>query len=120
MAAEKNLIVGYSPNDFFYVDAIQQGVMPSDKDCEKLKPLDQKWHYKCGPYFLDNKDDCIKKELCINKSKAAYLTSVEHNHTGSDEKYMNNKQSYDNVLLNTINLGIGIIFLVIIIYKNRK
>uniref|UniRef100_A0A6C0JE29 Uncharacterized protein n=1 Tax=viral metagenome TaxID=1070528 RepID=A0A6C0JE29_9ZZZZ len=120
MAAEKNIVVGYSPNDFFYVDAIQQGVMPTDQECRKLKPLDQKWHNLCGSYFIENKDNCIKKELCINKSKAEYLTNIESKHTGSDEKFMNNKQSYDNVLLNTINLGIGILFLVIIIYKNRN
>jgi len=120
MAAATNILVGYSPNDFFYVDAIQQQAMPTDEECTKLDPLNPKWNNLCKSNFISNSADCIKKELCINKSKAEHLTNIETNHTGDDEKYMNTKQSHDNVLLNTINLGIGILFLVIIIYKNKN
>jgi hypothetical protein len=113
-----NVVVGYSPNDFFYMDAINQGVMPSGDDCKTLKPYDQSWDLSCGTWFSDNSGNCIKKELCINKDKAEYLSTVENTHSSSGEKYMNEKMSYDNVLLNTINLGIGVVFLLVIIYKN--
>jgi hypothetical protein len=115
-----NVVVGYNPNDFFYADAIQQGVMPTDSQCIKLKPYDHTWDISCGSWFSDNSGNCIKKELCINKDKAEYLSGVENKHMGADEKYMNDRMSYDNVLLNTINLGIGILFLIIVIYKNKN
>lgn len=114
------VIVGYSPNDFFYADAISQGVMPTDAECQKISPYDHSWDLSCGSWFSDNSGNCIKKELCINKDKASYLTDIEKKHSSANEKFMNEKMSYDNVLLNTINLGIGIVFLLIIIYKNRQ
>jgi len=115
-----NVIVGYSPNDFFYADAISQGVMPTDDDCVALKPYDQTWDVSCGSWFSDNSGNCIKKELCINQDKANVLTDIQGKHSSADEKYMNEKMNYDNVLLNTINLGIGIVFLLFVIYKNQK
>jgi len=113
-----NIIVGYSPNDFFYVDAINQGVMPTDDECKELDPYSGTWDVSCGSWFSSNSDNCIKKELCINKDKAGYLSKVENTHSSSNEKYMNEKMNYDTVLLNTINLGIGVTFLLVIIYKN--
>jgi hypothetical protein len=115
-----NVVVGYSPNDFFYVDAINQGVMPSDEECKTMKPYDHSWDLSCGSWFSDNSGNCIKKELCINKDKAEHLTDIENTHSSAKEKYMNEKMNYDNILLNTINLGIGVMFLIIIIYKNQK
>jgi hypothetical protein len=115
-----NIIVGYSPNDFFYSNAVNQGIMPSDDECKKLKPYDSSWDISCNAWFKDNSGNCIKKELCINKDKADYLTGMENKHSSSNEKFMNEKMNYDNILLNTINLGIGIVFLIFIIYKNSK
>ena len=115
-----NVTVGYSPNDFFYADAIGQGVMPSDEECKKLDPYSHTWDISCNAWFRDNSGNCIKRELCVNKDKADHLTSIENNHSTSVEKLMNEKMSYDNVLLNTINLGIGVIFLLVVIYKNIK
>jgi len=33
---------------------------------------------------------------------------------------MNEKMNYDNVLMNSINLGIGIVFILYVIYKVQK
>jgi hypothetical protein len=115
-----NMIVGYSPHDFFYVDAENRNMMPSDEKCKELKPDDQKWNSECGEHFKDNSGNCIAKELCKNREKAVFLQSLENSHSGSTEKYMNEKMNYDNVIMNTINLGIGILFLIVIIYKNQK
>ena len=115
-----NVVVGYSPNDFLYIDATNRGIMPSEQQCASLNPYDQTWDVSCVQFFSDFSGNCIRKELCKNKEKAIYLQDVQHGHSGVAEKYMNEKMNYDNVLMNTINLGIGILFLVIIIYKNQK
>jgi hypothetical protein len=116
----KNVTVGYTPNDFFYADAIGQGVMPSERECNNLNPYNYTWDFSCNVWFSDNSGNCIKRELCKNRDKAEHLTRIEDNHSSSIEKLMNEKMNYDNVLLNTINLGIGVIFLLVIIYKNFK
>jgi hypothetical protein len=116
-----NIVVGYSPNDFFYVNAINNNTMPSDDECALLNPYDQSWESKCNnTNFNDNNEDCTNQALCINKDKAIALTNLGNNGTAATEKYMNEKMNYDNTLMNTINLGIGIGFLLFIIYKNQK
>jgi len=116
-----NIVVGYSPNDFFYVTATNENNMPSDENCNNLNFNDKSWENKCNQEnLMDNIDDCINKELCKNKNKALKLSELENSSSGATEKYMNEKMNYDNTLMNTINLGIGIAFLLIIIYKNQK
>lgn len=116
-----NIVVGYSPNDFFYVTSINENKMPSDENCKELNFNDKSWEYKCNAENLNNNiDDCINKELCKNKDKALKLSELENSSSGSNEKYMNEKMNYDNTLMNTINLGIGIAFLLIVIYKIQK
>ena len=115
-----NVVVGYSPNDFFYADAANRGLMPSDTVCASLKPYDQTWDVSCNSWFSDNSGNCINKELCINKDKVQYLLKTENDHSGANEKYSNAQTSYQNVLLNTINLGIGVLFLIVIIFRNRN
>lgn len=119
MATTNNVIVGYSQNDFFYVDATNRDIMPSDNACIKLKPYDSSWDVSCNSWFSDNSGNCINKELCINKDKVEYLLKIENNHSGADEKFLNAKTSYENVLMNTINLGIGIVILTALIYRYR-
>jgi len=116
----KNLVIGYSPNDFFYVEAEKEGIMPNPVDCSNLKPNDPAWDNKCKNDFSNNSVNCVKRQLCINKDKASELINIEANHSGAAEKYMNEKMNYDSMLMNAINLGIGIVFLLVIIYKNRK
>jgi hypothetical protein len=115
-----NVILGYNPNDFFYADALNRGIMPTDANCNDLNIHDQSWDLSCNSWFADNSGNCIKKELCINKEKVEYLLNTENNHSGADEKYSNAKTNYQDVLLNTINLGIGVLFLIIIIFRNRN
>jgi len=116
-----NITVGYSPNNFFYTAAIAEKQMPQESDCKNLKPNDQSWEMKCNQQnFSTNSTDCIRKELCKNKDLATSLTNMENSNSGVVEKYMNEKMNYDNMLMNAINLGIGIVFLIVIIYKNQK
>ena len=114
------ILVGYSPNDFFYADADSQGIMPSQTKCSSLKPYSNNWDTSCNAVnFPDASGNCIDKELCKNRDYVTTLFDIEQKHSGSNEKYFNVKDQYDGVFMNTINLGIGCIFLGGVILQNR-
>jgi hypothetical protein len=135
-----NVLVGYSPNDFYYVQAEQNNELNPSSDCDKLTVNgnvylpngntiaygsslslnDPAWDIICNGNFSQNKDNCLKRELCNNKNKATELQDLQNTKLGAMEKYMNEKMNYDSILMNTINLGIGIVFLIVVIYKNQK
>jgi hypothetical protein len=148
-----NVLVGYSPNDFYYVQAEQSNELNESVDCNNLKiygntrvygntivndgtitlpngttiisgnvlalsnPL---WDSICTYRFSDNSGNCLKRELCNNKTNATKLEDLQNTKLGAMEKFMNEKMNYDSILMNTINLGIGIVFLIVVIYKNQK
>jgi len=135
-----NVLVGYSPNDFYYVQAEQSNLISPNTDCNgltvrgnvtlpngitindgsSLSLTDPAWDIICNNYFSQNQDNCLKRELCNNKNKASQLGDLQNTKLGAMEKYMNEKMNYDSILMNTINLGIGIVFLIVVIYKNQK
>jgi len=121
MATSTNtVLLAYNPNDFFYSDAQAYGLMPSEEKCEKLEPYSNGWDLSCNPvYFGDTSMNCINIELCKNKDYVKNLVATETTHSGSDEKYYNAKQQYNRVLVETINLGIGILFLFGLIIKYK-
>lgn len=115
--------LGYSPNDFFYVDATNQGIMPDKEKCEALKPYDITWDVSCSPaphMFDDASFNCVQKELCINYDKASKIMEKENTHGGANKQYADVNLKYDIAFMDVINLGIGILFAIIIIYKNRN
>ena len=115
-----NVLVGYNPNDFFYSNAASLGNMPTDNKCNELKPYDDSWNDKCNPdKFPNNSNDCISIELCKNKDYANKLMNINKGNASSDEKYYNVKEQYDILFMNSINLGIGCVFLFWFIFKNR-
>jgi hypothetical protein len=135
-----NVLVGYSPNDFFYVQAEEKNLINPGSDCDNLNvngnitlsngttitngsslPLtNPAWDTICNNYFSENQENCVKRELCNNKNNATQLGDLQNSKSGAMEKYMNEKMNYDSILMNTINLGIGIVFLIVVIYKNQK
>ena len=135
-----NVLVGYSPNDFYYVHAEESNVINPSSDCgslvvsgnailpngttisngSSLSLNDPAWDTICNNYFSQNQENCVKRELCNNKNNAIQLGDLQNSKSGAMEKYMNEKMNYDSILMNTINLGIGIVFLIVVIYKNQK
>ncbi len=119
-----NVLVGYSANDFFYVKAQNEGEMPSASDCADLKPYDAQWDISCNSTNYSSSNDnilnCNHKELCKNKDKAVVLNQLQHNHIGSDQNYLDTKEEYNTAIVKTVNLGIGIIVLIGLIYTNRN
>ena len=113
-----NIVLGYSPGDFFYVKAIDEGNMPDD--CKPLLEDDKlNSKEKCNDEnYKQNADKCLGKQLCDNKKNVELLYDLQNNHSGSDQNYLDTKEKYNDELLNTINLGIGIIASLMFIAKN--
>jgi hypothetical protein len=121
-----NVIVGFSPNDFFYYQAQHENLMPKndndfDGSCNALKMNDAGWDLSCSQiHFNDNSYNCIAKELCKNKDKVKKISQIQTVHSGSDEKYLDTTSKYTNSFTDTINLSIGIVVLAIFILRNRN
>jgi hypothetical protein len=114
------VLVGYNPNDFFYSNADELGAMPTNNKCNDLKPYDDDWNDKCRlDNFEHNSIDCINVELCKNKDYANKLANINKGNANSDEKYYNIKEHHDKLFMNSINLGIGCVFLFWFIFINK-
>jgi hypothetical protein len=112
------IFVGYSPNDFFYSTADYLAIMPSDSACKTMKPYESIWNTSCNATnFADASLNCINKELCKNKDYSTKLLKINKGNANSDEKYYNVKQEYDTIFMSSINLGVGCLFLLILILK---
>lgn len=114
-----NIELSYSPTDFFYVK--YNDLMPTD--CNELAAdmNSLTWDTSCNDtYFKDNSMNCVQKELCKNKDKADILEKTNNTHKGLDKNYIDSSMQYDIAFVDVINLGIGIIFAIFIIYKNQN
>ena len=115
------ITVGYSQNDFFYVDAVNNGLMPSDVACTTLQPYHATWDVSCNnQHFETYKTECVNKELCINSNKVYEINENENKHGSADKAHIDSTLKYDMALMDIINLGIGIMFAIVIIYRNRN
>jgi hypothetical protein len=122
-----NVVISYSPNDFFYVKFDEQNNNSSTIDnnlCFPLKPYDN-LDTNCNTdnynsNGTNNKINCNLKELCKNKEKAEELQLIQNNHSGSGQNYLDTKDSYNTAFLRLFNLGVGIFIIIGLIYKNRN
>lgn len=113
-------ISGYNKNDFFYIAAQSGNYMPGDKTCNEIDSTAISWDTSCNEiHFNENRDSCIQKELCLNKTYATKIMGFENGHAGKDEKYLNSNMRYTNAYKTTVTLAIGIAALGYIIYSNR-
>lgn len=116
--SSSDIILAYNKNDFFYVNAENNGEMPSKKVCNDLDITNTKWDISCNPtYFDDNSGNCLKRALCVNKDLAGTLNEMQRQHSGSGERYENALDIYDETFAHTLNLGAGIVLLSVLMYK---
>jgi len=116
-----NIVMGYSPNDFFFMDAKDRKVMLSDQSCNAMKPEESSWDVSCNAvHFLDYSLNCVNRALCLNSKKVGYILTKEGSHKDSNEKYKTEQIKYEMTVMDIVNLGIGILFAIIIIYRNRN
>ena len=110
-----NIVVGYSPTDFFYVKAQEMNIMPNN--CESIRSTEE----QCNADNYDkNALNCVNAALCKNKDSATLINKLQNKHSGSDQNYLDTNQEYKLTLTNSINLGIGIIILIGFIFQNRN
>jgi hypothetical protein len=111
-----NIVVGYSPTDFFYVKAQELNIMPDN--CGSITiPTETQCNVD---NYNANKIDCMNTALCKNKDNATLISKLQNKHSGSDQHYLDTNQEYKVTVTNSINLGIGIIILIGFIIQNRN
>ena len=120
------LLVSFNKNDFWYNRPVV-GVsdnMPILDTCSRNDVYDHpKWKNYCDTNFKKYDQDCIRRELCLNRDYADKVDKLQNNHNGSDQNYLDVKNKYSYGFLQSINLGVGVIGVVYIIYsfyKNRN
>jgi hypothetical protein len=111
-----NVYVGYSPNDFFYADNPNNDYFPTPEECGNL--LASSWeHSHCTAWFSDNSLNCIKREICKNQQNVNSINTVDASHNSIYAKNTDNSSEFQDTFLNTINLGIGVLFVILMIFK---
>ena len=116
--SSSDILIGYSKNDFFYVNAENNETMPTAEMCTSLNIDHPGWDISCNSAnFIDSSANCLKKELCLNKEYSNTIKSMQQTNSGSGEKYDNAKDVYDQTFAHTVNLGSGIIVIMVLLYK---
>lgn len=107
----KNITVAYNPNDFFYVTALNSsGAAFNNSDNTNCDEIDRTIYNRTDCSTLtDTNRNCYENELCINKSNAKKINSLQTNHDGSSERRNDKNVDYNRELLRSYNLGIGIV-----------
>jgi|TARA_B110000285_G_scaffold82713_1_gene95203 hypothetical protein len=114
-----NINVGYNPKDFFYTNAVSSGDMP--KNCSDiLNSPYNKEDCKRDEYFIDNRKECLDRKLCENKALADTILDIQQSNSGSQGKYNDSLNVFNRELFKTANLSIGIVGLMVLIYRFRK
>ena len=110
-----DIIVGFSPNDFYYVNA-NVDMPPTLDACPSITrdSCDTKYDEDTA-----NMHDCYLMELCKNKENADSIQKMKNNHLGSDQNYLNMKNIYMNEYMKTIHYSAAIILLVGIIFYSK-
>ena len=80
------------------------------------------WDISCNNWFTDNSLNCVKYQLCKNKMNANSINTLDKKHTSDFAKNIDANDKFKKNFLNTINLTIGVLFLLIVITKlfNKK
>jgi hypothetical protein len=75
------------------------------------------WDISCSFWFKDNSLNCIKYQLCKNKNDVKDINTLDTKHTSDYAKNIDSNDNFKKIFLNTLNLTIGALFLIIIITK---
>lgn len=130
----RKTLLGYSSNDYWYVNPSISPNLPTPEQCNGSKPLDATgstflsdpynntiWDISCNTAnFASNEQACIKKELCKNRDFAERTRALQLNHGGSDQKYIDTNKVYISEYVNVFNLGIGVVAVGFFIYQTVK
>jgi len=118
MSNTSNIYLGFSPGNFYYVNAASNGAefAPDDDVCKTRINEDIKCDHA---NFKDNRDNCLQQEMCKNKDLALAL-NAEFNNNGGNIKLEDFQHSYDSYFLRVANLGIGILAMIYVMMSKRN
>lgn len=70
-----------------------------------------------GGNFNKNRQDCLDTQLCKNKDYSVKILDMQKSHTASEQKYDDSQSVFNRELFKTANLTIGIMGLVVLVYR---
>ena len=70
-----------------------------------------------GGEFNINRQDCLDTQLCKNKDYSVKILDMQKSHTASEQKYDDSQSIFNRELFKTANLTIGIMGLVVLVYR---
>ena len=79
-------------------------ILLTDDDCQ-------------GEEFNNNRQDCLDTQLCKNKDYSVKILDMQKSHTASEQKYDDSQSIFNRELFKTANLTIGIMGLVVLVYR---
>ena len=121
MSGQYKNVVGYSPNDFFYISALDTS-REVDIDCTNIDVGNLDGNI-IGRIAGDNRIGNIMGEvdgnvavqvyqhICKNKDLVNKVTNQKINHSGSQQAMDDSQTTFNSTILNTANLLIGIGFI---------
>lgn len=119
-----NIVSSYSPNDLYYVSMPKifgkDNPIVDYSKCDSIVVNDSSCNDMTSSYFNDNSQQCVTNKLCLNKKYAEEIKEIQNRHNGADEKYEDINSVYGFSIINVINLGTGILFLIFLINRYSK
>ena len=119
----------FSNNEYFYQSAMNDGTMPSDVSCNTyfMDPkISAAIDAKCnvdfdtfGKLSTEEAENCVKRQLCQNKTLAIDNTNKQMKNLQSKQRLDDMTSLYNENIINTINLGIGILAMSYFIFTNK-
>jgi len=108
-----NVVLSYSPMDFFYLSAGTD--MPADSACSQMSqnPTD------CTQVNSAISQVCYQQALCQNKDLVETVIKKRDTHTQLDGKLDDTYSLYMNEYMKTVNLSVGIILALVYIAYNK-
>jgi hypothetical protein len=127
-----NVFVAFSPNDFFYVNTQSDDFYPSPTDvsgggrgtdfrsiCHHIRTIPF-GDASCTTFFIDNSANCLKKQVCDNMTQVDAIRAVDASHNMMYNRNLDTSDDLRKTFINTVNLTVGILFVVFVFIKLRR
>jgi hypothetical protein len=127
---QNQYLVSYNQKDFFWnsintdtnnknVTEIKNTSIPTYCDIKFTKNPTTTYTEDCTG---SSKSNCalFLEEICNNYKNSKIIKELQTTHSGADSRHLDTTKIYNYNLLKTFNLGIGIVYISIMLYYNNK
>jgi hypothetical protein len=107
-------IVSYNDSDF-YCNSINLFTIPSENNTGDI-------YTYCNGLILESNEKVatFQSNICDNLYYFNKIKEMQTKHTGADSRHEDSRRFYETEQLKTVNLGVGILILMAVIYKNYR